>query len=44
MTIIARTRQALNQALHRQGFFLVADLPSRIRVERRRGMYIVRLP
>ena len=44
MTIIARNRQALTEALHRQGFFLVADLPGRVRVEQRRGMLIVRLP
>lgn len=44
MTIIARNRTGLTEALHRQGFFLVGDLPKRIRVEQRRGMLIVRLP
>lgn len=44
MTIIARTRQAMTEALHRQGFFLVADLPAGTRFERRRGMHLVRLP
>jgi hypothetical protein len=43
ITIIARTRQALTQALHRQGFSLVADLPARISISQRRGMLIARV-
>lgn len=43
MTIIATNRKSLIQALHRQGFSLVADLPCPIRIEVRRGMLIVRL-
>jgi hypothetical protein len=44
MTIIAINYEAMNQALHRQGFFLVADLPRRISIQTRRGMLVVRLP
>lgn len=44
MTIIARNAKALTQALTNQGFFLVADLPQRIKVQTRRGMLVVRLP
>ena len=43
MTIIATNRKSLIQALHRQGFSLVADLPRRIRITERRGMLIARL-
>lgn len=43
MTIIATDYKAMNEALHRQGFFLVADLPQRIKVQTRRGMLVVRL-
>lgn len=43
MTIIATDRKALIQALQRQGFSLVADLPRRIRIIERRGMLIARL-
>lgn len=43
MTIIATNRKALIQALHRQGFSLVADLPRRICITERRGMLIARL-
>lgn len=43
MTIIARNHAALKSALLRQGFFLVADLPQRIKVQTRRGMLVVRL-
>lgn len=43
MTIIATNRKSLIQALHRQGFSLVADLPRPIRIEVRRGMLIARL-
>jgi hypothetical protein len=43
MTIIARTHAALTQALQSRGFFLVADLPQRIKVQTRRGMLVVRL-
>lgn len=44
MTIIARNRPALLQALHSRGFFLVVDLPVGTRFERRRGMHLVRMP
>lgn len=43
MTIIARTHEALIQALQQRGFFLVADLPQRIKVQTRRGMLVVRI-
>lgn len=43
MTIIATNRKSLIQALHRQGFFLVNELPRPIRIEVRRGMLIARL-
>lgn len=43
MTIIATNRQALVQALQRQGFFLVADLPRHIHIRERRGMLIARV-
>lgn len=43
MTIIARTHEALTKALLKQGFFLVADLPQRIKVQTRRDMLVVRL-
>ncbi|MFV2949996.1 MULTISPECIES: hypothetical protein [Pseudomonas] len=43
MTVIARTIPDLVKALHRQGFFLVSDLPP-IRPQLRRGMIVVRLP
>lgn len=43
MTIIAKNHAALKSALQRQGFFLVADLPKRIKVQIRRGMLVVRL-
>lgn len=43
-TIIARTCKELAQALQSQGFLLVADLPSRTRIEIRRGMIVVRIP
>ncbi|WP_263287009.1 hypothetical protein [Pseudomonas sp. GL-R-26] len=44
MTIIARTCKELAEALNRQGFFLVADLPPLTRIEIRRGMIVVRMP
>ena len=43
MTIIARTCKELAEALNKQGFFLVADLPTRIKIQSRRGMLIARL-
>lgn len=43
MTIIARNAKVMTEALHRQGFFLVADLPTRISIRTRRGMLIARL-
>ena len=43
MTIIATNRKSLIQALHRQGFYLVSDLPRPVRIEVRRGMLIARL-
>ena len=43
MTIIARNAKAMTEALQRQGFFLVADLPQRIKIQSRRGMLVVRL-
>lgn len=42
MTIICRTAKQLTQALHKQGFFLVTDLPRPLRIEVRRGMLIAR--
>lgn len=44
MTIIAKTCKQLTEALNRQGFFLVADLPANTRIEIRRGMIVVRMP
>lgn len=44
MTVTARNFQEFSEALHRQGFFLVADLPPKTHVEIRRGMIVVRLP
>lgn len=43
MTIIATNRQALVEALKRQGFFFVADLPRSIHIQERRGMLIARV-
>lgn len=43
MTIVARNRKAMTEALNRQGFLLVADLPRRIRITERRGMLIARV-
>lgn len=43
MTIIARNAKAMTEALQRQGFFLVNDLPKRISIQSRRGMLVVRL-
>ncbi|KAA8560559.1 hypothetical protein FX985_00609 [Pseudomonas extremaustralis] len=43
MTIICRTAKQLTKALENQGFFLVSDLPRRIRIEVRRGMLIARV-
>ncbi len=43
MTIRAKTYAELTEALRNQGFFLVADLPQRIKVQTRRGMLVVRL-
>ena len=43
MTIIATDYKAMNEALTRQGFFLVADLPRRIQIQTRRGMLVVRI-
>lgn len=43
MTIICKTVQELKEALHKQGFFLVADLPRPLRIEIRRGMLIARM-
>ncbi|MDO9344863.1 MAG: hypothetical protein Q7T99_15395 [Pseudomonas sp.] len=42
MTIICRTVNELRDALHKQGFFLVTDLPRPLRIEIRRGMLIAR--
>ncbi|WP_262381516.1 hypothetical protein [Pseudomonas sp. WS 5410] len=42
MTIICRTVNELRDALHKQGFFLVADLPRPLRIEIRRGMLVAR--
>ena len=42
MTIICRTVNELRDALHKQGFFLVTDLPRPLRVEVRRGMLVAR--
>jgi hypothetical protein len=44
MTIVARTCKQLAEALQRQGFIFVADLPPNTRIEIRRGMIVVRLP
>lgn len=43
MTIIATDYKAMNEALHRQGFFLVAYLPRRIQIQTRRGMLVARI-
>ncbi|MDY7559915.1 hypothetical protein QN366_05065 [Pseudomonas sp. CCC3.2] len=43
MTIIARNRAALVEALNFQGFFYVSKLPGRIRITERRGMLIARV-
>lgn len=43
MTIIATDYKAMNEALPRQGFFLVADLPRRIQIQTRRGMLVARI-
>lgn len=43
IAIIAINHEALKQALHRQGFSLVADLPERVRITQRRGMLIARV-
>ncbi len=43
MTIICRTSKQLAEALHKQGFFLVSDLPRPLRLEVRRGMIIARV-
>lgn len=43
MTFTARTCKEIVEALNRQGFFLVADLPPLTRVEIRRGMIVVRM-
>jgi hypothetical protein len=43
MTIIATDYKAMNEALIRQGFFLVADLPRRIQIQTRRGMLVARI-
>ena len=43
MIIVAKDRQSLIKALHRQGFLLVADLPKPVRIETRRGMLIARV-
>lgn len=43
MTIRAKTYAELTEALQSRGFFLVADLPQRIKVQTRRGMLVVRL-
>lgn len=44
IAIIARNHEALKQALHHQGFSLVADLPRPLKLETRRGMLIARMP
>lgn len=44
MTIICKTAKQMTEALQRQGFFLVADLPPTTRIEIRRGMIVVRMP
>jgi hypothetical protein len=41
--IIARNAKAMTEALQRQGFLLVSDLPKRISIQSRRGMLVVRL-
>ncbi|WP_262984052.1 hypothetical protein [Pseudomonas chlororaphis] len=43
MTIICRTAKELAQALQKQGFFLVADLPRPLRVDMRHGLLIARM-
>lgn len=43
MTIICRTSKQLTEALRRQGFFLVNELPRPLRIEVRRGMLIARM-
>ncbi|MDU9039961.1 hypothetical protein HNO91_11980 [Pseudomonas corrugata] len=43
-TIIARTCKQLAEALQKQGFVFVADLPPQTRIEIRRGMIVVRMP
>jgi len=44
VTITAKTCKELAEALNKQGFFLVADLPVNTRIEIRRGMIVVRMP
>lgn len=41
---IAPTAQTMIEALHRQGFFLFADLPLGTTIRIRRGMFVVRFP
>jgi len=41
---ICPTAQLMVEALHRQGFFLVVDLPMGTTIRRRRGMFVVRFP
>lgn len=41
---IAPSRRLMIQALHRQGFFMVGDLPMGTKVSFRRGMFVVRFP
>lgn len=41
---IAPTAQAMIKALHRQGFFLVGDLPAGTKISIRRRMFVVRFP
>ncbi|MBI6912466.1 hypothetical protein N7613_00935 [Pseudomonas juntendi] len=41
---IAPNRQLMIQALHRQGFFMVGDLPPGTKIGRLRGMFVVRFP
>ena len=43
MTTIARNAKAMAEPLQRHGFFLVADLPRRIKIKTRRGMLIARV-
>lgn len=41
---IAPNKQLMLEALHKQGFFLVGDLPLGTTISIRRGMFVVRFP